>query len=175
MKKIIFVLFVGIGMLFGSFGGQWCAASVVVDFEGVDTPYALPYEVEGVSFVPWSMGMGSILQEEDNKFLRSYFWMDVYNPDGFTLFGFDGRSASGEMQIMSYNGGEWTFLVGTSELEPAIFPDNWDPQYLHGTLLFLTQGDLDNLRFGPPVPVPAAAWLLGAGLTSIAAYRRKRG
>lgn len=182
MKKLVVVAVIM------AFFAVFCPAVVmayVITFD--DAAGLLPYEAgEYVVYSPLDAPEDRIVYDPatGEGYLEAGFWVGIERIDGgaFVLGGFDGRSPSGIMEVWTEEH-QASFAVGTDSFQPAVAPsEDWDPNESFFSLSFWA-GDIDNLELAsktlipkptPSVPIPGAVWLLGAGLSGIAAYRRKR-
>lgn len=177
MKKLVVVL---AGAVFFM---AFCQSAVMAYVITFDAAVGLPYEDgEYIVYSPFGEPGDTI----NEGYLVIDSWVVVERIDGapFRMVGFEGRSSTGEVSLFSdESGGTFDFLVGTDSFQSAIPPAEWDVNESFTFLSFWGIGEVDNLELAsktlipkptPSVPIPGAVWLLGAGISGIAAYRRKR-
>jgi hypothetical protein len=174
MKKIMAVIM----LLLGFFICGQVSASSVIDFEGENL--RMPY-ISG-EYVLYSFP-GIEVESIGEGYLSMGFCVTIERLDGeaFRILGFDGRSLIGEI-VVTNESRSGSFTIGTDTFQSAIPSIGWDMNESSSFFSFLGVADIDNIELAEkvlipkpdPVPLPGAIWMMGAGLSGIAAYRRRR-
>jgi len=131
--------------------GDWTNFGVTV-FTGMDTSSAATYSKHS----EWNR------YEYTNFFTgESIYDPDLYthsNPHGTVGLDYLTHSETGDLEFIALAGQEYTVILGGNEAGSYGTPINEYSLSITAT---------------SPVPIPAAAWLLGSGLIGLSSYRRK--
>jgi len=156
------------------------ASAATIDFSG---PRTDPYVQDGFSFTPIRIVNGNCVSNgcmalNDNETTT----MTSITPPGlFTLTGLSfnllGQGTDNFLNLLGSNGTSLTFAV--SEFGHNVYNTlTFGNEFANVSSVIFSTGDGGNVRVddivASPVPLPAAAWLLLAGIGTLAATRRRR-
>jgi len=134
--------------------GDWTNIGITI-FTGMDTSTGAGFQSSYSKHSDWNhynytLFDGSTVQDP-NAFTYS-------NPHGTVGLDYLIHSETGELEFTALAGQEYTIILGGND----------------GTSKYSPVDDYSlSITATSPVPIPAAAWLLGSGLIGLSSYRRK--